>query len=187
MPRAIVSRRCGGVVLAFLLHVLFASVMHAPDDVLRKHLLNLLDGRQAHATFDDVVAEMSSDLRGMRPHGLPHAPWELLEHMRIAQADVLSFCHDADYTAPNWPDDYWPEASAPPTEAAWGESVRQFRDDLEAIKAMVADPGTDLYAEIPHGDGQTYLREAMLVADHNAYHLGQLVTVRRLLGAWPPA
>lgn len=155
------------------------------DASLRQHLLNLLDARQAHAPFDDAIAGLPVDLRGTRPGDLPYSPWELLEHMRIAQVDILDFCRDPDYTAPDWPDDYWPEAPAPPSEAAWTESVRRFRADLQAMKDLVADPNTDLYAEIPHGDGQTVLREALLVADHNAYHLGQFVTVRRLLGAWP--
>ena len=157
------------------------------DASLRQHLLNLLDARQAHATFDEVIDGVPANLRGVRPDDLPYSPWELLEHMRIAQVDILAFCRDPDYAAPAWPDDYWPEGPAPPSDAAWTESVRQFRSDLQAMKDLVSDPATDLHAEIPHGGGQTYLREALLVADHNAYHLGQLVTVRRLLGAWPPS
>lgn len=154
------------------------------DTALRQHLLNLLDARQAHATFDDVIDGLPADVRGTRPDSLPYSPWELLEHMRIAQVDILEFCQDPNYTAPDWPADYWPDAPAPPSDDAWKKSVRQFRTDLQAMKDLVSNPDTDLYAEIPHGDGQTYLREAMLVADHNAYHLGQLVTVRRLLDAW---
>lgn len=155
-------------------------------DALRQHLLNLLDTRQAHATFDDVIAGLPVDLRGTRPEALPYSPWELLEHMRIAQADILDFCQNPDYREPAWPDDYWPASVAPPRDEAWDASVTQFRADLQAMKDLVTDPAIDLFAEIPHGDGQTYLREAMLVADHNAYHLGQLVTVRRSLGAWSP-
>lgn len=158
-----------------------------PDTALRQHLLNLLDARQAHATFDNVIEGLPPDLRGVRPDRLPYSPWELLEHLRIAQADILDFCRNPDYTELAWPDDYWPAASAPPKRGAWDESVGRFREDLQAMKDLVSDPATELFAEIPHGDGQTYLREAMLVADHNAYHIGQLVTVRRLLGAWPPA
>jgi hypothetical protein len=153
---------------------------------LRQHLLKLLDARQAHATFDDAIADLSPDLRGTRPDGLPYSPWELLEHIRIAQHDILDFCRNPGYTQPDWPEGYWPDTPAPPSDKAWTESVRQVRDDLQAMKDLVADPNTDLYAEIPHGDGQTYLREALLVADHTAYHVGQLVTVRRLLEAWPP-
>lgn len=157
------------------------------NNTLRHHLLNLLDARQAHATFDDVVAGLSPELQGVRPEKMPYSPWELLEHMRIAQADILDFCRNPNYTELAWPDAYWPDDPAPPMEEAWDESVAGFRTDLQAMKDLVADPATDLFAEIPHGDGQTYLREAMLVADHNAYHLGQLVAVRRLLGAWPSA
>lgn len=156
------------------------------DATLRHHLLNLLDARQAHATFDDIVKNLPAELQGERPEGLPYSPWELLEHLRITQFDILDFCQNPDYEERAWPDDYWPDAAAPPTDTAWRQSVEAFRRDLQAMKDLVADPDTDLCAEIPHGDGQTYLREALLVADHNAYHLGQLVTVRRLLGAWPP-
>lgn len=156
------------------------------DQMLRDHLLNLLSHRGAHCTFDDAIKNLPASLRGQRPEELPYSPWELLEHIRFAQADILAFCRDPDYEEPAWPDDYWPDEQAPPSESAWAESVRQFRSDLNAMKKLVADPETNLYAEIPHGDGQTYLREAMLVADHNAYHLGQLVTVRRLLDSWPP-
>jgi hypothetical protein len=157
------------------------------DASLRQHLLKLLDARQAHATFDAAVADVPPGLRGRRPDGLPYSPWELVEHLRIAQHDILDFCRNPDYTQPEWPEDYWPDASTPPSDGAWEESIRRFRADLQAMKDLVANTDIDLHAEIPHGDGQTYLREAMLVADHNAYHIGQLVTVRRLLGAWPSA
>jgi len=129
---------------------------------------------------------MPLDLRGTRPDGLPYSPWELLEHIRIAQHDILDFCQNPDYTQPDWPEGYWPDAVAPSSSAAWEGSVHQVRNDLQAMKDLVSDPATNLHAKIPHGDGQTVLREAMLVADHNAYHVGQLVTVRRLLGCWPP-
>ena len=155
------------------------------DASLRQHLLKLLNARQAHATFDDAIADLPPELRGTRPDDLPYSAWELLEHIRIAQHDILDFCQNPDYSQPDWPDGYWPDAPAPPSDEAWTESVRQVRTDLQAMKNLVADPDTDLHAAIPHGDGQTYLREALLVADHNAYHIGQLVTVRRLLGAWP--
>lgn len=157
------------------------------DAALRTHLVNLLTARQAHVAFDDAVDGLPSALRGVRPEAVPYSPWELVEHLRRAQVDILDFCRDADYTAPDWPDAYWPDAAAPPSDAAWATSVARFRDDQAALVDLVRDPEIDLYAEIPHGDGQTYLREAMLVADHNAYHLGQLVTVRRLLGAWDEA
>ena len=120
----------------------------------------------------------------MRPQGVPYSAWELVEHLRLAQRDIREFCLDPGYTERKWPDDYWPAAPMPPNQAAWDESVRRFREDREALKEIVEDPSRDLLALIPHGTGQTYLREILLVADHNAYHVGQLILVRRLLGAW---
>lgn len=151
---------------------------------LRDHLLRLLDWRDAHADFDAAVTGLPPALAGVRPAGLPYSPWELLEHARLAQRDILDFCRDPGYVEKKWPDDYWPRDPAPPTPAAWGESVAAYRADREAMKQLVADPAVDLCARIPHGQGQTYLREILLVADHNAYHVGQLIVVRRLLGAW---
>jgi uncharacterized damage-inducible protein DinB len=156
-----------------------------PDQALRKHLLELLDGGNAHLHFDAAIAEMPIALRGARPERVPHSPWRLLEHMRIAQRDILEFSRNANHVSPEWDQGYWPESDAPPDTAAWDKSVAAFRTDLQAMKDLVANPATDLFAPIPHGQGQTILREALLVADHNAYHLGQLVVVRRLLGAWP--
>ncbi len=156
------------------------------DASLRQHLLALLNARQAHVTFGDAIADIPLEVRGTRPDSVPYSAWELLEHIRIAQHDILDFCQNSDYTQPDWPDGYWPDTPAPPSDAAWEQSVRQVRADRQAMSDLVADPNTNLHAEIPHGDGQTVLREAMLVADHNAYHVGQLVTVRRLLGCWPP-
>lgn len=156
------------------------------DLALRQQIINQLDAAQAHATFDTIIADLPPSLRGQRPDGLPYAPWELLEHLRIGQYDILDFCQNPDYEERAWPDDYWPDTTAPPSDDAWDASVDAFRRDLDAMKDMVQNPDLDLLAEMPHGDGQTYLREALLVADHNAYHLGQLVTVRRLLGCWPP-
>jgi len=155
------------------------------DRALRDHLLYLLRGGSAHLHFDAAVADLPPRLRGVKPAGLPHTPWRLLEHMRICQWDILEFSRNPKYLEPKFPDDYWPKGDAPPDDAAWDRSVESFRADLKAMQDLVADPATDLFAPIPHGDGQTVLREALLVADHNAYHLGQLVTVRRLLGAWP--
>ena len=151
---------------------------------LREHLLDLLDGGGAHAKFDDVVKDMPEKLRGVKPNGLPHSAWMLLEHLRLAQWDILEFSRNSKYKSPEWPEDYWPKKEAPPSTAAWNKSIQQFRKDLKAMQDLVANPKTDLYARIPWGDGQTILREALLLADHNAYHLGQLVDVRRLLGAW---
>jgi hypothetical protein len=154
------------------------------DQALRKHLLELLDGGQAHATFDDVVADFPSKFRGEKPAGLPHSGWMLVEHLRITQGDILDFSRNRKYAAIKWPDDYWPKSPAPPSEAAWDKSIKSFRDDLNAMKKLVNDPKTDLFAKIPWGDGQTILREALLVADHNSHHLAQLIDVRRLLGIW---
>jgi len=154
------------------------------DRSLRQHLLDLLGGGGAHAKFEDVVKNFPAELRGKKPANLPHSPWMLLEHLRIAQRDILEFSRNAKYISPNWPDDYWSKAEALPNPAAWDKSIRQFRRDLKAIQALVRNPKTDLFARIPWGDGQTILREALLAADHNAYHLAQLVDVRRALGSW---
>ena len=155
------------------------------DQALREHLLYLLRSGGAHLNFDAAVADLPPALRGARPPGIPHTPWRLLEHLRIAQWDILEFCRNPRHASPKWPDGYWPAGDAPPDDAAWDRSVAAFRADLKAMQDLVADPKTDLFARIPHGEGQTVLREALLVADHNAYHLGQLVVVRRALGAWP--
>jgi hypothetical protein len=151
---------------------------------LRKHLLELLDGGGAHAKFADVIKGLPPKLRGAKPTNFPHSPWMLLEHLRIAQHDILEFSRNPKHVSPPWPTGYWPKTAVPPNAAAWKKSVKQFHKDLKAMQALVANPKTDLFARIPWGDGQTILREALLVADHNAYHLGQLLDVRRLLGAW---
>ncbi len=156
----------------------------ADSDALRKHLLDLLRGHNAHADFETAMADFPSRLRGVKPPGVAHSAWQLLEHMRIAQWDILEFSRDAKHKSPPWPAGYWPKAEAPPAPAAWINSVRSFRADLKAMAKLVADKNTDLFAPIPHGSGQTVLREALLVADHNAYHVGQIVLLRRLLGAW---
>lgn len=154
------------------------------DNALRQHLLYLLRGGGAHLDFEAAIADWPVELRGTKPAHAPHSPWQLLEHMRIAQWDILEFSRNPKHVSPEFPAGYWPQGDAPPEEAAWENSVKAFRGDLEAIERLVADPSTNLFARIPHGKGQTILREALLVADHNAYHLGQLVLVRRLLGAW---
>jgi hypothetical protein len=154
------------------------------DAALRQHLLELLKGGSAHTSFDDAIQDFPAELRGKRPKGAPHSPWELLEHMRIAQLDILEFSRNPRHESPKWPEGYWPESSEPPNEKAWDHSVHSFCQELQSMCALVADDAIDLYARIPHGDGQTVLREALLLADHNAYHLGQLVLLRRMLGAW---
>jgi len=155
-----------------------------PQGHLREHVLEVLAGGHAHATFEDILKDLPPELRGKKPANFPNSPWMLLEHLRIAQADILEFSRNKDYESPKWPEGYWPKTEAPPTDAAWDKSIAQFQSDLKAIKDLVKDPETDLFATIPWGDGQTMLREALLAADHNSYHLGQLIDVRRLLGAW---
>jgi DinB family protein len=156
----------------------------ANDLSLRQHLLELLQGGGAHAKFDDVVKNVPEGLRGRKPAGFPHSLWMLLEHLRIAQWDILEFSRNPKHVSPEWPEGYWPKKETPPTTAAWNESIKKFHADLTALQDLVKDPKTDLFAKLPWGDGQTILREALLVADHNAYHLAQMVDVKRLLGAW---
>jgi hypothetical protein len=151
---------------------------------LREHLLYLLKGGGAHLNFDKAIANLPVELRGAKPPGVPHTPWRLLEHLRIAQWDILEFTRNPRHVSPPWSEGYWPVGDATPDDGAWDRSAVAFRADLRAMQDLVADPATDLFTPLPHGEGQTVLREALLVADHNAYHLGQLVVVRRLLGAW---
>ncbi|OWK40392.1 DinB family protein [Fimbriiglobus ruber] len=152
---------------------------------LREHVLYLLQGGGAHLSFDKAVEGVPPHLRGAKVEPVPHTPWRLLEHLRIAQWDILQFTIDLNHKSPDWPAGYWPNGDAPPDDVAWDRAVEAYRADNQAMQTLVADPATDLFARIPHGDGQTVLREALLVADHAAYHLGQLVVVRRLLGCWP--
>ena len=153
-------------------------------DPVREHILQLLKGGAAHVDFDAAVAGLPPRLRGVRPKGSPYSAWQLVEHIRIAQWDILEFSHNPKHVSPKWPDGYWPKKPAPPSVAAWNKSIRAVRSDIKAMQALVANPKRDLFAPFPHGDGQTLLREALLVADHNAYHIGQLVLLRRLLGAF---
>ncbi len=155
------------------------------DSALRAHLLELLRMGHGHLTLDATFADLDFELWGRRPAGAPHTPWQLLEHLRITQWDILDFSRNPKYVEPAWPAEYWPKEDAPANQAALTESRERFDADLRAMQAMVQDPKTDLFAKIPWGSGQTILREAMLVADHNAYHLGQFVLVRRLLGSPP--
>jgi len=154
------------------------------DKSLRRHVVKLLKGGDAHAEFDTAVKNMPFSHQGKKPKGAEHSPWQLLEHLRIAQWDILEFSRNPKHVSPDFPDSYWPGKSAPPDEKAWEKSAAAFRADLKAMEDLVANESTDLFARIPHGDGQTILREALVLADHNAYHLGQLVLLRRLLGAW---
>lgn len=160
------------------------SILIMDDDKsLRTHLLKLLDWEDAHVGFDTAVEGIPPDLRGVTPEGLPHSLWQLLEHLRLAQLDILEFCRNPAYVEP-LPQDYWPSSVAPPTSGDWDESIAGFRRDREALKQLAANSAIDLFERIPHGTGQTYLREVLLVADHNAYHVGQIIAVRRCLGIW---
>ncbi len=151
---------------------------------MREHLVNVLSGRGAHLDWKSAFAGIPSKLQGVRPAGTPHSAWELLEHMRIAQWDILEFSRDAKHVSPDWPVGYWPGTPGPPNANAWTKSLKLFARDLAAMKKLVANPRTNLFSRIHHGTGQTFLREALLVADHNAYHVGQVILIRRLLGIW---
>lgn len=161
------------------------SASNSNDRALREHLVYLLKGGGAHVHFTDAVEGFPETKRGAFIAGLPHTGWQLLEHSRIAQWDILEFSRNPNHVSPGFPEGYWPKTPGPPDEAAWGQSLEAFGRDLEQLISLVQNPETDLYASLPHGQGQTILREALLVADHNAYHLGQLVDLRRALGAWP--
>ena len=154
------------------------------SDPIRTHIVKLLGWEEAHVGFDTAVADLPRPLRGRRVEGFPHSAWELVEHIRLAQRDLLDFCRDPGYTAPKWPDDYWPSSPEPPDEAAWNRSIKQFAADRKALEKFASDPSIDLTARIPHGTGQTYLRTVLVAADHNASHVGQLVALRQQLGAW---
>jgi hypothetical protein len=154
------------------------------DQALRKQLVETLKGGGAHATFDDAIEGLPAKLRGEKPKGMPHSPWMLLEHLRIGQWDILEFSRDRKHESPKWPEGYWPKTATPPDAKAWEKSVAAFRKELKAMQDLVKNPKTDLAAKIPWGDGQTILRQALLAADHNAYHIAQIIDVRRLLGAW---
>lgn len=152
--------------------------------LLPAHLTELLQGGHAHITFDDAVKNWPAKLRGIRPKGAAHSAWEILEHLRLAQWDILEFTRNPKHVSPNWPEGYWPKSPAPDNAKAWDKTIQSFRADLRAMIKLVQNKKTDLFAPLPHGTGQTALREALLLADHNAYHLGELLLLRRLLGAW---
>ena len=154
-------------------------------EILRQHLVSLLNEGNAHATFDQAIENLPAELRGRVPEGAPHSPWQLLEHLRLAQEDILDFSRNPEYQERKWPEDYWPKSPAPPSTAAWDESLKQIRADREAFEAILTEADTDgLIAPFPWGDSQTLLREELLVADHVAYHVGELIVIRRLLGCW---
>lgn len=155
------------------------------DANLRRHLIAPLRWKSAHVDFDTAVKGLSPRLRGVRPDGMPYSIWQLVEHVRLAQRDILDFCRDPEYREPKWPDDYWPVDAAPPDGKAWQRSLASFRADRRELERLFSSRSLDLLERVPNGDGQTWLRECLLVADHNAYHVGEIVAVRRMLGAWP--
>ncbi|MFN8575040.1 MAG: DinB family protein [Gemmatimonadaceae bacterium] len=155
-------------------------------DELRAHLFRALEWGDAHATFDAATKDVAANMRGQQPPGQEHTLWQLTEHLRLAQEDILDFCVNANYAEREFPEGYWPPTPAPPSDAAWDESLARIRRDRQALQQLALDSGRDLFATIPHGTGQTYLRELLLVIDHNAYHVGQIILARRALGIWPP-
>jgi uncharacterized damage-inducible protein DinB len=155
------------------------------DKTLREQLAKIIDWNEAHADFHAAVEDFPAKLRGRVPDGFPHSAWQLLEHIRLALWDILEFSRNARHKSPKWPEGYWPKTKAPASAEAWDKSVKAIDQHLDAMRKLVSDPSRDLFAPLSHGTGQTLLREALLLADHNAYHLGQLVLVRRALGAWP--
>jgi len=152
------------------------------DKVLRMHLLELLDGREAHADFDSAIGDWPVQLAGAKVANFPHTAWMLLEHMRIAQWDILEFSRNPKHKSPPWPEGYWPESEAPASERDWTNAIAEFKKDLKAMENLVSNSKSDLIAKFPWGDGQTLLREVLLLADHNSYHLGQLVMLRKCMG-----
>jgi uncharacterized damage-inducible protein DinB len=155
------------------------------DDPLRSHVIALLTWDDAHVGFEVAVTGVPSSRLGARPEGLPYSLWQLLEHLRLTQLDILEFCRPSPYRHREWPADYWPSSQSPPSPGAWDESVAAFLTDREELRSMAADPEIDLLSVVPNGTTQTYLRELLLVADHTAYHIGQIIVARRTLGAWP--
>jgi hypothetical protein len=155
-----------------------------PDASLRKHVVELLTGGNAHVTIADTVADFPAEKRGAYANGQEHTGWQLLEHMRIAQWDILEFSRTPGHVSPDFPDGYWPKTPAPQDDAEWTKSVQSVASDLRAMIRLLTNPRTDLFAALPWGDGQTVLREALVLADHNAYHVGQMVDLRRALGIW---
>ena len=154
------------------------------DAALREQLIEFLNGKGAHAATLDALADFPANMYAKRPAGSPHNAWQMLEHIRFTLHDLLDFCRNEKYQAPEWPEGYWPRQDAPSTPEAWQQSVEALRRDLQAFQALLRDPGTDLHRKIPWGDGQTVLHEALLAIDHTSYHIGQLVLLRKQLNAW---
>ncbi len=160
--------------------------MSKAEESVRKEVVKQLRGGNAHAKFEEATAKLSPELRGKKVAGLPYTVWQLLEHIRIAQRDILDYCrnHDGSYKEMKWPDDYWPKSAEPPSEKAWDESIKNFHSDREEFIRLIEDPKSDLTTPFSWGKGQTLLHEAFLIVDHNGYHLGEIIALRRLLGAW---
>jgi DinB superfamily len=154
------------------------------DTIVREQLRALLEGGNAHMTFDEAVANFPRGYMNMKPPNVPYTPWQLLEHIRMAQWDILEFIRNPQYVSPPWPEGYWPVESEQADEVAWEKTLASFRADLHSLLEMVADPTVNLYTPIPHGDGQTILREILVVSDHNAYHISEFATYRQVMGTW---
>jgi len=157
--------------------------MPRDHDLLIQELIKLLEGGTAHAGFSEAIEGLDPKLRGVKPGGMPYSIWQLVEHIRIAQWDMLEFSKSADHKSPKWPNEYWPKELAPKNEEAWEQSIEQIENDREAFIKLLQTQ--NIYERIPHGDGQTILREALQIADHNSYHTGEIIVIRRLLGSWP--
>ena len=157
-----------------------------PNDDWRRIVASSLDWEQAHAKLDSALDKLTPELRGRRPDGLPHSIWELVDHIRRTQHDLLEFCVNPHYHEPKWPDDYWPKSASPSNDAEWSNALADIRRETALFAEFTLEPGRDLTAKIPHGTGQTYLRTVIVAVVHTAHHVGQIIDVRRLLGAWPP-
>ena len=155
------------------------------DRLLREHLAKLLNWEAAHVNYDKAVEGIDESVRGVVPAGFEHSAWQLVEHLRLTQEDILDFCINPHYVERKFPEGYWARLVEPASASEWDESVAAFRRDRDKLQQLASDPNVNLFDRIPHGTGQTYLRELLLAADHTAYHVGQLVAVRRALGAWP--
>jgi hypothetical protein len=156
--------------------------MENQHDTLISELTKLLLGGSAHASFAHAIAGLNPEIRGVKPAGMPYSIWQLVEHIRIAQWDMLQFCKDVNHQSPKWPDDYWPKESAPGDEDAWNDAIKQISDELDEFIELMEH--SNIYQPLQHGDGQTILREALQIADHAAYHIGEIIAVRRFLGDW---
>lgn len=156
----------------------------ANDKQLRQQLMKMIDWHEAHVDLQAAVNDLAPELRGRVPEGLPYSAWQLLEHIRLALWDIVEFSRDAGHKSPEWPEGYWPKSAAPPDPGAWDKSVKAIQGHVEEIRKLIGEPNRDLLAPLPHGSGQTLFRQVVLIIDHNAYHVGQLVLVRKALGAW---